>query len=462
MKSTFKNKINPAAGEAQIGVIDGKIPPQAIASEEYVLASLLSGMCDVPEGLTQEMFYSYTHQKIYAAIASLSSSNKPVDIISVSEALKNTNELAEIVGIHYLSTLSMKTDSGSHIEYHAGLVFEKYIRREMIRESMQIISAGFDESIGVDEVVTSAEQRINGIIQQLAGKAKSMHVGEICNECIDAAYERIKKRSNDEFSGITTGLTQLNKLTCGWQPSDLIILAARPAMGKTAIMLHFAKSAAAAGKTALIFSLEMSRHRLGDRLLLSAGDILPYSYRSGNIRKDDIHILEYSLGKIGELPIYIDDAVDLSFNKIRARAKAMQKKCQCDIVFIDYLQLCREQGLYGRTRNDEVSAMSREAKIIAKELNVPVILLSQLNREVEKRTDTRPKLSDLRDGGGIEQDADLVLFIHRPEYYGKTLQDEKGYQINNAGELIIAKNRDGACGTALFRHNVGMNKISDL
>jgi replicative DNA helicase len=467
MNSTFKDKSKkqktPQPESDNYGEL-GKIPPNAVDFEAAILGALLleGGNIDGVKILEPECFYKPAHEKIYRAILRLNDKHSAVDMLTVAEELKQSGELEEVGGPHYLSQLTMVVGSAAHVEYHAQIVFEKYVKRELIRLGAETIADGYDESAGVDDTVAGLEQRLNDIIQQIAGHTDAMHISKIANECVEDAFKRMENIHNGKFSGISTGLQELNRFTCGWQPSKLIILAARPAMGKTSLMLHFAKSAAKEGKAALIFSLEMSRHELGNRFLLSEEDITPYHFRSGYMNSAEGNILERSLGKIENLPIYIEDNSDVSMNKIRARARAMQKKGKCDIVFIDYLQLCREKGTGGRTRNDEVSAMSREAKIIAKELNIPVILLSQLSRKVEERKDGhKPLLSDLRDSGSIEQDADIVVFIHRPERYGIQLQDEKGNDLKNSGELIVAKNRDGACGTVTFTHNVAMTKISD-
>ncbi|MDR3133248.1 MAG: replicative DNA helicase [Prevotellaceae bacterium] len=447
----------------------GKIPPHALSLEKAVLGAILlqyDALDDVKNILNPECFYKRNHEIIYRAMLRLNAQRKPVDILTVSEALKQTNELEETGGSHYLSQLTLEVGSAAHVKYHAKVLFEKYILRRFIQAGYKITAAGFNETGDVEEALSIVEQEMNEIAMQIAGKMDVSSLSQILPEVLDEAYKRIENIRNGKCSGIRTGLIDLDKITNGWQKANLIVLAARPSMGKTAMMLHFAKTAAKSGHTALIFSLEMSKRSLASRSLLSESDIAPNRFRSGYMSNDDILQMEKAAGTIEQfpMPIFIDDCSDVSMSRIRAQARAMKKQGKCDIVFIDYLQLCREKGTDNRNREQEVSAMSREAKIIAKELDVPVILLSQLSREVEKRQKNGvPQLSDLRDSGAIEQDADLVIFVYRPAYYGAAVEDKQGNPIDttNYGELLIEKHRDGACGRVKFRHNVGMTKIYD-
>jgi replicative DNA helicase len=469
MKKQMKNQNPTSTLSIDIaGIGMGKIPPHAVSLEKAVLGALLlerNAIDEVQNILDPECFYRHQHETIYRAILRLNAQRQPADIFTVSEILKQNGELEEIGGSHYLSQLTLEVGSAAHVKYHAQVVFEKYILRRFIQAGYKITAAGFNEDGDVEEALSIVEQETNEIAMQIAGKMDVSRLSQILPEVLDEAYKRIENIRNGKCSGIRTGLVDLDKITNGWQKSNLIILAARPSMGKTAMMLHFAKAAANAGHTAVIFSLEMSKRSLASRSLLSEGDIAPDRFRSGYMSGEDISQMEHAVGAIEKLPIYIDDNSDVSMSRIRAQARAMKKQGKCDIIFIDYLQLCREKGTDNRNREQEVSAMSREAKIIAKELDVPVILLSQLSREVEKRKEKGniPQLSDLRDSGAIEQDADLVIFIYRPAYYGANAEDKQGNPIDttNYGELLIEKNRDGACGRVNFRHNVGMTKMYD-
>lgn len=443
----------------------GKVPPHSNELERALLGALLlerDAIDEVQSILDPECFYNRSHEVIYRVMLRLNEQRIPIDLFTVADLLKQTNELDEIGGNHYLSTLTLEVGSAAHVKYHAQVVFEKYILRQFIQTGYRITNAGFSETDGVDEALATAEQELSKIAMQIAGKMDVSHVRQILPTVLDEAYRRIENIRTGKCSGIRTGLIDLDKITNGWQKSNLIILAARPSMGKTAMMLHFAKSAANAGHAAVIFSLEMSKTSLTNRLVLSESGMSPDRFRSGYMSNDDIAQMECAVGIIDKLPIYIDDNSDVPMGRIRARARALHKQGKCDIIFIDYLQLCREKGTDNRNREQEVSAMSREAKILAKELDVPVILLSQLSREVEKRQKNGvPQLSDLRDSGAIEQDADLVIFVYRPAYYDVQVEDKHGNQVNteNYGELLIEKHRDGACGRVKFRHNVGMTRI---
>jgi len=445
----------------------GKLPPQAAEYEKQLLGDLMDAYSgveydDIANIVSPEMFYNRHNAKIYAAILELSNSRAPVTLTTVAEALKRSGELEEVGGAYYLSQLVSASGTGNRTEYYAQQVFERYIKRQLIEAGAEAIRNGFDDSLSAGGALTEMERKLNEIVMQIAGKIDVRHIKTFSNEAVEEAFKRIDAIRKGIRAGITTGLVDLDRITCGWQNSHLIILAARPSMGKTAMMLHFAKSAARAGKAVAVFSLEMSGRSLAERLLLSAGEINSYHLKSGYMTKEEEREIEAANWRISELKMHVDESPDISIGKIRARAKAMKKKGQCDIIFIDYLQLCKEKGLFGRNREQEVSAMSREAKIMAKELNVPVILLSQLSREVEKRgDDKKPRLSDLRDSGSIEQDADMVMFIWRPEYYKKEVADINGNPIHNFGELLIEKNREGACGKAKFQYNDSMTKIYD-
>ncbi|MDR3133002.1 MAG: replicative DNA helicase [Prevotellaceae bacterium] len=467
MKNQLKNQMSPTLPIDALGVELSKIPPHAEGFEKAVLGALLlesDAVDDVQQMLGPECFYNRTHETIYRAILRLNTQRKPVDMLSVADALKQSGELDEIGGNYYLSKLTLEVSGAAHLKYHAQVVFEKYLLRQFIYAGYQITTAGFDEAGNVDEALSVAESKVNEIAMQIAGKMDIAHVRQSVNIALNEAIRRVENATKNICSGIRTGLVDLDKITNGWQKSNLIILAARPSMGKTAMMLHFAKTAARAGHATVIFSLEMSDVSLTNRLILSECGISPDRFRSGYMDKNEITQMEMAGGVIENLPIYIDDNSDVAMNRIRARARALKKQGKCGIVFIDYLQLCREKGTSNRNREQEVSAMSREAKIMAKELDIPVILLSQLSREVEKRQKNGvPHLSDLRDSGAIEQDADLVIFIYRPAYYGATVEDKQGNIIDttNYGELLIEKHRDGACGRVKFRHNVGMTHIED-
>ena len=443
---------------------NGLIPPHDNNTEQAVLGALIlerNAIERVSDIISKDVFYRSEHALIFEALSSLYLDNKPIDIITVTERLNSASKLEICGGAYYLAQLTMKVGSAAHVETHARILFELYIHRELITLGYEINSLGYDKATDIQDSILTAEGKINDLIGLIAGRSKITHISEPVNEAIEQTHHRVQNVRKGVQAGINTGLVDLNRATYGWQNSNLIILAARPAMGKTSLMLHFAKAAAKTGVATVIFSLEMSDVKLSDRLILSETNIDPDRYRSGYLDNDELKEIEIADGILSGLPIYVDDKSDVTMGKIRARAKHLQKQGKCGIVFIDYLGLCKEAGI-GRSREQEVSNMSREAKIIAKEMNIPVILLAQLNRDVEKRGGNRePQLSDLRDSGGIEQDADQVIFIHRPAYYGIEVVNKNGYAETNYGELLIRKNRDGACGKVCFKHNDGMTKIFD-
>jgi len=455
-----------------VGLDLGKKPPQAIDIERAVLGALMmeqDAIICVQNILKSEYFYKDAHQKIYSAILSLSERNNPIDILTVSDELEKMGVLDEIGGRAYIGELSGVVGSSAHLEFHAKVVVEKYIKRALIAMSNETIKECFDDYVTTDDALSSADTRMRNIFENTFNHSNLRHISVIAGEAVNAMYKRVEDRNKGKAPGITTGFIELDNLTFGWKHGELIILAARPAMGKSAIMLHFAKSAADIGKAALIFSLEMQDTQLADRLLLSEENISPERYKSGYMLDSEMKMIEVSLGKIEKKNIYIDHTGGINMRHIHNCAKIMQKRGKCDIVFIDYLQLCRCENRYGYNRNDEVSELSRQAKTMAKDLNVPVILLSQLNREADKRPKQQqsqtpeetqsyaPKLSDLRDSGAIEQDADLVIFVYRPDYYKTPVAGE----VQNYGELIVAKNRNGKCGKISFIHENGMTKFKD-
>ncbi len=446
------------------GVPSAQVQPHAIEMEAAVLGAIMldvDAFSAVQNILEPEFFYLPANQKIYQAVKTLYAQYQPIDMLTVIHELQRTGKLEEIGGAYYLTTLTQNVCSAIHIEHHAVVVFERFIARRIVAAGQKITTLGFDQALDIDQMVTGSESQINDIITQITGKVDIAHIGKSLNEALNNAYKRVDNTRKNIRSGVATGLVCLDRITCGWQKANLIVLAARPSMGKTAIMLHLAKAAARSGTPVVIFSLEMSDVSLSNRLILSECTVAIDRFRSGYMDNNELKQLESAAGIINEMPIYIDDNSDVTIGFLRSRAKALKKQGKCGAVFIDYLQLCREIGIQGRTREQEVSAMSREAKIIAKELDIPVILLSQLSRSVEQRADRKPQLSDLRDSGSIEQDADIVIFIWRPEYYGIEVVDKHGNIEEKYGELLVEKNRDGATGKVKFRHNVGMTQIYD-
>jgi replicative DNA helicase len=424
----------------------GKLPPQAVDIEQIVLGAMMlekNAVSKTIDILKPASFYDPKHQYIYAAIRELFASTNPIDLITVTTLLKKRGELEASGGASYLSQLTNRVASAAHIEFHARVISEKHIKRELIRMSSDIIRDSYDDTKDVFDVMGSAEGELFQIAENNMGK----QVQNLQSVVLEAIEEIEKASQNtDGISGVPTGFFDLDKLTSGWQRSDMIVIAARPAMGKTAFVLSMARNTAVDyGKAVALFSLEMSSVQLVKRLISSEARIHAEKLRKGNLREDEFQQLHTRITKLATAPIFIDDTAGLSVFDLRAKCRRLKMQHNIELVIIDYLQLMSaKDGKGGGNREQEISTISRSIKEIAKELNIPIIALSQLSRSVEQRGgDKRPILSDLRESGAIEQDADIVGFIYRPDYYG-FLEDEDGNPNNGIGEIIIAKHRNGA------------------
>lgn len=424
----------------------GKVPPQAVDIEQAVLGAMMlekNAVTDVIDMLMPTSFYDPKHQYIYSAIRELFGSSSPIDLLTVINKLKQQGELEVAGGAAYISTLTSKVSSSAHVEFHARIIAEKYIKRELIRMSSEVIRDAYDDSNDVFDVLNKAEKELFEIAENNMSKGVST-----MQTAVREAIEEIEKASQntDGISGVATGFFDLDKLTSGWQRSDMIVIAARPAMGKTAFVLSMARNCAVDyGQGVALFSLEMSAVQLVKRLIASEARLSAEKLRKGDLKDHEFQQLHTRITKLATAPIYIDDTPGISIFDLRAKCRRLKMQHDIQIVIIDYLQLMTAGGSKGSgNREQEISSISRSIKEIAKELNVPVIALSQLSRSVEQRGgDKRPQLSDLRESGAIEQDADIVSFIYRPEYYG-FLQDEDGNSNQGVGEIIIAKHRNGA------------------
>ena len=432
----------------------GKLPPQARELEEAVLGALMlekDAYSIVGEILRPESFYDPTHQLVYGAIQGLSMQQKPVDVLTVVEELKRRGELEPAGGALYIAELSEKVASAAHIEYHSRIIAQKYLARELISFSSEISQNAFDETVDVDDLMQETEGKLFEISQRNVKK----DVIQI-NPVIKEALENIQIAANrkDGMSGLPTGFKELDILTSGWQKSDLVIIAARPAMGKTALVLSMAKNIALDFEQPIaIFSLEMSNVQLVNRLIVNVCQIKGESIKSGRLSDDEWERLDKNHKLLYNSPIYIDDTPSLSVFELRTKARRLVREFNVKAIIIDYLQLMNASGMSFGSREQEVSMISRSLKGLAKELNIPIIALSQLNRGVESRVGNegkRPQLSDLRESGAIEQDADIVCFIHRPEYYRIT-EDENGNSLVGIAEIIIAKHRNGPTGIAQMK-----------
>ena len=438
----------------------GRIQPQAPELEEAVLGALMiekDAYSLVSEILRPESFYEHRHQLIYSAITDLAVNQKPVDILTVKEQLSKRGELEEVGGPFYITQLSSKVASSAHIEYHARIIAQKSLARELITFTSNIQSKALD----VDDLMQEAEGKLFEISQQNMKKDYTQ-----INPVIDEAYKLIQKAAarTDGLSGLESGFTKLDKMTSGWQNSDLIIIAARPAMGKTAFVLSMAKNIAVDYRNPVaLFSLEMSNVQLVNRLIANVCEIPSEKIKSGQLANYEWQQLDYKLKNLMDAPLYVDDTPSLSVFELRTKARRLVREHGVRIIIIDYLQLMNASGMAFGSRQEEVSTISRSLKGLAKELNIPIIALSQLNRGVESREGIdgkRPQLSDLRESGAIEQDADMVCFIHRPEYY-KIYQDDRGNDLRGMAEIVIAKHRNGAVGEVLLRFKGEFTRFSN-
>ena len=432
----------------------GKVQPQAPELEEAVLGALMiekDAYSQVSEILRPESFYEHRHQLIYSAITDLAINQKPVDILTVKDQLAKRGDLEDAGGPFYIAELTSKVASSAHIEYHSRIIAQKYLARQLITFTSQIQTKAFDETLDVDDLMQEAEGNLFEISQKNLKKDYTQ-----INPVIAEAYELLQKAAarTDGLSGLESGFTKLDKMTSGWQNSDLVIIAARPAMGKTAFVLSMAKNIAVDFKHPVaLFSLEMSNVQLINRLIVNVCEIPGEKIKSGQLAAYEWQQLDYKIKDLFDAPLYVDDTPSLSVFELRTKARRLVREHGVRVIIIDYLQLMNANGMKFGSRQEEVSTISRSLKGLAKELNIPIIALSQLNRGVESREGIegkRPQLSDLRESGAIEQDADMVCFIHRPEYY-KITQDERGNDLRGMAEIIIAKHRNGATGDVLLR-----------
>ncbi|MCL4816245.1 MAG: replicative DNA helicase [Flavobacteriales bacterium] len=440
----------------------GKLPPQAVDLEEAVLGSILlerEAMNAVVDILQSESFYKDSHKIIYEAIHNLFKRSEPIDILTVTQELKKTGYLEAIGGAYYITQLTNRVASSANVEFHARIISQKYIQRELIKISSEIIRDAYDETTDVLELMDDAEKKLFSVTE---GNIRKTFEG--MPTLILQAIKQIEAAKSNESNivGVPSGFTALDRVTSGWQPSDLIIIAARPAMGKTAFVLSLVRNISVQfGKPAAIFSLEMSSLQLVTRFISAESELTSEKLRSGNLAAHEMEQLHAKIGGLSEAPIFIDDTPALSIFELRAKARRLRDKEHIEILIVDYLQLMTVNADNRGNREQEISQISRSLKSIAKELNIPVIALSQLNRSVESRQDKKPILSDLRESGSIEQDADMVLFLHRPEYYGLT-EDENGNPTHGVANIIIAKHRNGGTGTINVKFINHLAKFTDL
>ena len=465
MKQPLQMKGYAVDKSALISLEKGKLPPQAIDLEEVVLGAMMidkKGVDEVIDILSPDAFYKDAHKFIFEAIFKLFENSEPVDLLTVSSQLKKDEKLDIVGGDFYLISLTQRVSSSAHIEFHARIILQKFIQRSLIKISNEIIEDAYDETKDVFDLLDNAEAKLYEVTQGNVKKST-----ETAQSLVIQAKKKIEEISNKEgLSGIPSGFDKLDKLTSGWQPSDLVIVAARPGMGKTAFTLSMARNIAVNNNQPVaFFSLEMSSVQLITRLISSETGLSSEKLRTGRLEKHEWEQLNVKVKALEKAPLFIDDTPSLSIFDLRAKARRLSSQYGIKLIVIDYLQLMTAGGSQkGGNREQEISTISRNLKALAKELDVPVIALSQLSRAVETRGGSkRPILSDLRESGAIEQDADIVSFIYRPEYYKiDEWDDDERTPTEGQAEFIVAKHRNGGLDSIRMKFIGHLGKFDNL
>ncbi len=458
-----KSKKTPSDEALQFG---GKLPPQAVDVERYILGAILldkEAVAVALEEMEEIYFYRDAHRQIFEAMLLLYRKNEPIDLITLTQELQKMEILEAVGGAHYLAELASAIPSAANIEYHIQIVKEKGQLRRLIRSCNDILKDAYDSQADVEGVMSKAQQEIFDLLKDQKKKTYQ-DINSVLNETF-AEIERLHHLDHTGIIGVPSGYSDLDGMTAGFQKGDLIILAGRPSMGKTAFCLNLARNAAIEGGFGIgIFSLEMSAMQLVQRMLCAEAEIDSQRLRTGRLREDEWPKLSRKAGVLAESPIFIDDTAGLDVLKLSARARRMVLEQNVGCIIVDYMQLMEAPKGFDN-RQQEISFISRSLKGLAKQLDVPVISLSQLSRAVESRPDKRPMLSDLRESGAIEQDADLVMFVYREEFYIKDHDDPRFAEVENMAEIIVGKHRNGAVGTVklTFQKNFAkfLNYMSD-
>ena len=472
MEDNYKQDIRKKRSLPKLSMPEGgKLPPQALELEEAVLGALMlekHAITAVAEILSPASFYKDNNNIIYQAIVDLFSRAEPIDILTVTAELRKKGQLELVGGAYYITMLTNRVASAANIEAHARIIAEKFLQRELIRIAGEIQNEAFEDSSDAFKLLDSAEKKLFELSQ---GNIKRSYLN--INAVVKQTLKDIEdlKQQSGKYTGIPSGFTKLDNLTGGFQRSDLIIVAARPGMGKTAFALSVARNASFEGlgenqkpRAVAIFSLEMGNKQMVSRMISSEAEISGHKLRTGELKDYEWEQLNAKIASLSEAPIFIDDTPALSVFELRAKCRRLKQQNDISMILIDYLQLMRgdDTGNKNGNREQEVSYISRSLKALAKELDVPVIALSQLSRQTERRTNSnRPMLSDLRESGSIEQDADMVMFIYRPEYYNIT-EWEEGDPTTGQAEVMIAKNRHGAIENIRLRFLKDYTKFTDL
>ncbi|MFV0484437.1 MAG: replicative DNA helicase [Bacteroidales bacterium] len=446
----------------QLNAQIGKIPPQAIEVEQAVLGALMlerEAYSNVADILTAESFYRDEHKRIFEVIGSLSQRNQPIDLLVTTQELKDQGLIDEVGGVSYITNLTSLVASAAHIEYHARIIAQKHIQRELIRVSREILEKAYDDSEDIEDLIDFSETSLFSVAERQM-KGETLPIKMVLKEA--AAQIKANAEKPEGMSGAPSGFVALDKITSGWQPTDLVIIAARPSMGKTAFVLSMARNMIVDyGLKVGFFSLEMSSLQLVNRLLAAETGLGSDKIKTGKLSSEEWTLLHDKIRVLEDVDLFIDDTPALSIFDFRAKCRRLKNQSPgLDVVIIDYLQLMTA-GVKVGSREQEVSTISRSLKAVAKELNLPILALSQLNRSVESREGKKPQLSDLRESGAIEQDADIVSFIHRPEYYG-IHEDDNKRSTKDLAEIIIAKHRNGAVGTVNLQFVRTLAKFKDF
>ena len=459
-----RKKNNGKKGTSPIDPNFAHVQPQAVDIERVVLGALMvdsDAFSVVSELLKPETFYEPRHQKIYEAIRNMNMDERPVDIMTLNDELSKMGEIDKVGGVDYLMEISSQVASAAHVKSHARILAEKYMQRQLIHFAGDIETKAYDSSVDVDELMQQAEGSLFQISQNNM-KQDFTQVAPVVKNAVEILQRAASNKGG--LTGIPTGYTGMDEITSGWQASDLVIIAGRPAMGKTSFALSIAKNVAVDyGVPIGFFSLEMNNVQLVNRLISNVCEVSGRKILNGQLDPSDWERLDKRIGRLTDAPIYVDDTPGLSVFELRTKARRLVREKGVKIIMIDYLQLMNANGMKFGSRQEEVSTISRSLKGLAKELDIPVLALSQLSRNVENREGLegkRPQLSDLRESGAIEQDADMVLFVHRPEYY-HIYQDEKGNDLHGMAQIIIAKHRKGSTGDVLLNFRGEFTRFQD-
>lgn len=444
---------------------DEILNPHDAELEEAIISACLierTAMPLIADKLRPEMFYEEKNLEIFAAMLSMYRAGKSIDLITVKNELAVRGKLDAVGGPYELTRICAKVVSGAHLEFHVLILRQMNMRRGMILGFHKLLALAADESMDIDDTMAEAYHLLEQLESECGTNGHLRSMDRLMEDTLAQVENRVTA-GRQGITGIPTGFNDLDRLTAGWQPGELDIIAARPSVGKTAFALHLARVAATAGRHVAVYSLEMQGERLGDRWLLAAApDVNPQHLKCGMLDPGELRQVHEAGAELARLPIHVDDHPVTSMDRVRSSARLLQSKGKCDMVIIDYLQLCdMKSEQRNRNREQEVAQASRKAKLLAKELNIPVLLLSQLNRESDSRPDHRPELSDLRESGAIEQDADMVMLLYRPALCGRATDKKSTYPADGLGVVIVAKHRNGETGEVYFHHNTSLTKLRD-